>query len=177
MPRTGILDSLSDEQRDQLFSWMGSIKIDEVVDKVAAPPPDGFGIKTYITSLRRFYQREKLSRDRDNLPLARMAHLNSEEFAIFQNASTALLTQQLFEVIASPAQGPNHLAVASKWLLATKEQELRREKLKLSRERYELDRQKLRLAAAFKQIQCATGQEADQIKDALHSVLKATEPG
>jgi hypothetical protein len=176
MPRTGILDSLSDEQKDQLFSWMESLPIDEVLNNVAAPQPDGFGIKTYVTSLRRFYQREKFLRDRDNLPLARMAHLNSEELGLLQSASNAALTQQLFQLIASPTQGHNHLNAASKWLLATKEQEIRLEKLKLARERFELDRQKLRLSAAFKQADCMLGEDANKIRDALHTVLEATAP-
>jgi len=175
MPRTGILDSLTDDQKDQLFSWMQSLPINDVLDKVAAAPPDGFGIKTYVTSLRRFYQREKLFRGRDNLPLARMAHLNSEELAILQNASTATLTQHFFEAISAPGENQNYIAAAAKWLVATREQELRREKLKLARDRYELDRQKLRLSAAFKQIQCVTGEEAQKIKDALHFVLEATD--
>lgn len=41
----------------QLLSWLEMFPIAEVVQKVAAPPPDGFGIKTYITSLRRFQAR------------------------------------------------------------------------------------------------------------------------
>jgi hypothetical protein len=175
MPRIGILDSLSEDQKDQLYSWIQSMPINEVLDKLAAQPPDGFGIKTYVTSLRRFFQREKLIRDRDNLPLARMAHLNSEEINLLQAASAATLSQQLFEAISMPDPDRSHLSAASKWLLATKEQELRREKLKLARDRYELDRQKLRLSAAFKQIQCMTGEEAQKIKDALHFVLQATE--
>ena len=115
MPRTGILDSLTDDQKDQLFSWMQSLPINDVLDKMAAAPPDGFGIKTYVTSLRRFYQREKLFRGRDNLPLARMAHLNSEELAILQNASTATLTHHFFEAISAPGENQNYIAAAAKW--------------------------------------------------------------
>ena len=57
MSKTGILDTLAEGQQLQLLSWLEMFPIAEVVQKVAAPPPEGFGIKTYITSLRRFQAR------------------------------------------------------------------------------------------------------------------------
>lgn len=57
MPKTGILDTITEGQQLQLLTWLETLPITEVVQKVAATPPDGFGIKTYITSLRRFQAR------------------------------------------------------------------------------------------------------------------------
>jgi len=73
MPRTGILDSLEPEQKDQLMTWMELYEIEQVLEKVAAPPPEGFRIKTHITSLRRFYRREKIRDAQENIAwLARL---------------------------------------------------------------------------------------------------------
>jgi hypothetical protein len=57
---TGILDGLSNDQQDQLLSWLKLYPIKEVLGMVAAPP-EGFDIKTHITSLRRFQQQAQLN--------------------------------------------------------------------------------------------------------------------
>ncbi len=62
MPFPGILDTLSPEQSDQLLTWLEIHPIQTVIELVAAPPPDGFGMKTHVTSLRRFYRRAQSRR-------------------------------------------------------------------------------------------------------------------
>jgi hypothetical protein len=54
---TGILDHLPTEKQEQLIDWIESLTAKEVLEKVAAPEPEGFGIKTHATSLQRFYER------------------------------------------------------------------------------------------------------------------------
>jgi hypothetical protein len=50
MSRPGILDSLSPEQQDQLITWMETMPMKAVLERVSSSPPDGFGVKTHITS-------------------------------------------------------------------------------------------------------------------------------
>jgi len=55
------------------MTWMELYEIEQVLEKVAAPPPEGFRIKTHITSLRRFYRREKIRDAQENIAwLARL---------------------------------------------------------------------------------------------------------
>ena len=61
----GILDSLSPEQREQLMDWLELHPVQKVLELVAAPPPDGFGIKTHITSLRRFHHQAQAANQKD----------------------------------------------------------------------------------------------------------------
>jgi hypothetical protein len=44
---------LTDVQRTTLFAWMNTLPTREVVKKVAAPPPQGFGLKVCSTSIDR----------------------------------------------------------------------------------------------------------------------------
>ena len=48
-----LLARLSSEQRTQLFKWLLGYSVADVVNFVAAPPPQGFGIQTHKTTLRR----------------------------------------------------------------------------------------------------------------------------
>jgi hypothetical protein len=159
MPRIGILDSLEQEQKDQLVTWIETYNIGQVLEKVAAPPPDGFGIKTHITSLRRFYQREKLRDGRDNVALARSGVLHPEELSIIQTAALTAVTQRALESAIAPDFEGSHLPAAAKWLLALQETEMRRQQLnlrqdqlQLQRERLELEKARLVLDAEFKAI-------------------------
>jgi hypothetical protein len=61
----GILDSLSTAQQEQLVDWLELHPIKTVLEFVAAPPPEGFGIKTHITSMRRFQLRAQAHNQRD----------------------------------------------------------------------------------------------------------------
>ena len=55
------------------MTWMELYEIEQVLEKVAAPPPEGFRIKTHIISLRRFYRREKIRDAQENIAwLARL---------------------------------------------------------------------------------------------------------
>jgi hypothetical protein len=54
-----ILNNLSATEREQLFDWLELHSPKTVLEMVAAPPPDGFGIKTHLNSLRRFHHRAR----------------------------------------------------------------------------------------------------------------------
>ena len=48
-----LLARLTADQRTQLLKWLVEYKVADVTRFVAAPPPDGFGIETHTTTLRR----------------------------------------------------------------------------------------------------------------------------
>ena len=67
MHNPGFLETLTDDQRAQLLTWMEVFPMRVVLEKVAAPSPEGFGLKTHITTLRRFYEGAHLSEIRHQL--------------------------------------------------------------------------------------------------------------
>ena len=74
---TGVLDRLTSEQQDQLLHWLDIYPDKLVLEKVAAPPPDGFGLATHITSLRRFQARKERDASLEILEIARAAAAES----------------------------------------------------------------------------------------------------
>lgn len=51
------LFQLTDEQQAQIYDWLLSIGYTETIKKIAEPPPEGFGLKTYRSALHRFFRR------------------------------------------------------------------------------------------------------------------------
>jgi len=47
---------ISGEQSDQLLDWLADHSYPEVVELVAAPPPEGFGLEVSTSTLCRFYK-------------------------------------------------------------------------------------------------------------------------
>ena len=73
------LSKLTHEQQADLFDWLSSDTLDSVKQRVAKSPPDGFGIKTHITTLSRFYQQRHAEiRDRDRADAIASASANQD---------------------------------------------------------------------------------------------------
>jgi hypothetical protein len=168
----GILDGLSNEQHDQLLTWLELYPINEVLDRLAAPPPDGFNIRTHITSLRRFQQHAQINGKDDDLRLARRAQLTQEELQLMKNAASSALIQQAFQLTATKGSGPKNLAAAAKWLSTLQQQELRQRELALAEARLELERQKILLSAAIKEAKSRTQHEESKIKSAREAFVR-----
>jgi hypothetical protein len=171
MPRIGILDSLEPEQKEQLMTWLSNLEIAQVLDKVAAPPPEGFGIKTHITSLRRFYQREKIREAQENVNFARAACTQASDLEIIHTAAFTALTHRAFESAIAPDLAGSHLPAAAKWLLALQDNEFRREQLQLRRERLELEKRKLLIDTELKEVGILQSGDS-RISDTARAFLK-----
>ncbi|HUS37104.1 MAG TPA: hypothetical protein VM680_17290 [Verrucomicrobiae bacterium] len=59
MRKDCALSKLTDEQQADLFDWLHTDTYESVLKRMAQPVPDGFGIKTHINSLHRFYQQRQ----------------------------------------------------------------------------------------------------------------------
>ena len=61
MPRRSdaALSRLTEEQQADLFDWLTIDSYEVVLKRIAQPPPKGFGIKTHINSLYRFYEQHR----------------------------------------------------------------------------------------------------------------------
>ena len=164
MSRPGILDSLEREQKDQLVTWIETLPINLVLEKVASPPPEGFNIRTHITSLRRFYQRERNKETHENVSFARGAVMSTTDLQIIREAAVAALTNRAYEVASAPGLDESELSRAARWLTTLQQQEVSLEKLRLSREKLLLEKQKLQLQAAIREAAALTGDDAAMIR-------------
>lgn len=173
MPRIGILDGLSPEQQEQLIDWIETMPIKLVVEKSSTPPPEGLGIKTHITSLRRFYQRYQVEHLRDDLAVAASVYLTSDNLQSLRTSAMAVLTHHAFESATAPNFDGSHLPTAARWLNALREHELREQRLALARERLELEKEKLRMAAVFKQADCVHPDDIQSIREAAQQLFKS----
>jgi hypothetical protein len=174
MPRPGILDSLEREQKDQLVTWIETLHIKTVLEKVAAAPPEGFNVHTHITSLRRFYQKERNQHTRENVDYARGATMSTNDMEIIREAAITALTNCAFEVATTPGFNDSELSRAAKWLNTLNEREIKLEQLHLRREKLILERQKLRLYAAVRETAALHGDDARLIRETAEKCLNTT---
>lgn len=173
MPKIGVLQNLSEEQKEQLLTWIATIpKKGDIIDKIAAPPPEGFGIKTYITSLQRFIQRERIREFQEQLSIARAENLNDDDLALIRRAAMVAVTRFVHEVITAPTLHPAHVKIALKWLKDIEHIEIRKEQIELRRKNLGFQKEKLKMAAAFKKQEswCSDGHAT--IQEALQQLEK-----
>jgi hypothetical protein len=79
MRKDCALSKLTEEQQADLFDWLTTGTYDDVLKRIAQPPPKGFGIKTHINSLFRFYKdRQAQIRARDFASLSEATHWEGE---------------------------------------------------------------------------------------------------
>src|SRR5687768_17335778 len=93
-----ILESLTDDQRDQLYDWLLEMPVPKVAEKIALPAPEGLGVKTHLTTLRRFKNRHWAEHVADQIEDA--THLSSttaSHEATLDNAIASSLKHHLFQ--------------------------------------------------------------------------------
>ena len=163
---TGVLDRLTSEQQDLLLHWLDIYPDKTVLEKVAAPPPEGFGLATHITSLRRFQARKERDDSLEVLELARTAASESNVTEEFIAASGRLLAEKAFELISSPGVKPKQFSAVVRWISRLRDQELKSEALRLARQRLSLERRRAQFYAALKEAQSPTEHQEARINEA-----------
>jgi hypothetical protein len=152
----GVLDRVSPEQQNQILHWLDIYPDRAVLEKIAAPPPDGFGVATHITSLRRFQARKQRDDATEILELARTAAAESSVTEEFITASGRLLAEKAFELISAPGVKPKQFAAVARWITRLRDQELKSEALRLARQRLSLERRRAQFHAGLKEAQSPT---------------------
>jgi hypothetical protein len=148
------LSNLTEEQLADLFDWLSTGALDAVKQRVAKPPPDGFGIKTHTTTLARFYrQRHSEIRNRD-LAEALASAPTVEKCKPFIDSARRNHAHATFTLTNTPLSATNYRAVSTT-LFQHDDLELRRgflevarENVAISRERLEFDRTQFEYNAA-----------------------------
>ncbi|HYE30777.1 MAG TPA: hypothetical protein VEH27_05075 [Methylomirabilota bacterium] len=138
------LNNLTPEQQEQLFDWLETLPLRRVLEMVAADPPDGFGLKTHLTTLRRFHLRararfhQQLTEDLPELGQATPAN-DDLIFASLQRAAAELSTNQLT---------PGRFTAAARWALRLREMQQREREMALMERRLALETRKFEFNAA-----------------------------
>jgi hypothetical protein len=147
-----MLSKLTEEQQNQVYDWLISLGYTETLNKVAAPAPNGFALRTHRHSLQRFFKRhrqklrteeiaaakENRSRPEDASVLVSDAE-QSVQYAAQQLASSPMDSDQFRDVSRWLATHKNHELKRDYYQLAAQQLALARERLAFDRERYEFD--------------------------------------
>jgi hypothetical protein len=149
----GILDQLSPEQQEQLIDWIESFTAKEVLEKVAAPEPEGFGIRTHATSLRRFYDKWQASQKTEDLQSA-FHQLEGTEDPMLSKGISSALTRQAFRTVTGPKRAQMTLDQATKWIITMEKQQLREKELELAKRRLDLEEKKAAWTAMIQSANC-----------------------
>ena len=147
-PNPSPLSNLSKEQQDQLLAWLELLPMRQVLEKVAAPPPEGFGIQTYPTTLRRFYARHRATSESENSALAAELIQATTADSPVDSAIAFGVRQIAFELSNSPRIGSKQFKALSRWVLKLRDLQHADKHLDLARERLALDRARFQFNAA-----------------------------
>jgi hypothetical protein len=142
-----ILNSLTAAQQAQLFEWAELYPQKVALEKVAAPPPEGFGIKMHLTTLRRFHLRARLFYGRQLSEEGSRAGADHRRDKP-QELTMETVRQAALELSSMHRHGPAEFNAVSRWLMRVKESEHRERELELMKERIELEKRKFEFNAA-----------------------------
>jgi tRNA/tmRNA/rRNA uracil-C5-methylase (TrmA/RlmC/RlmD family) len=118
------------------------------LEKVAAEPPEGFGIKTHLTTLRRFHLRARahfhaeVAADPELVVGKARLSQHSEELSIHA------LRQAAVELSTAHQRSPAQFRALAHWVTRLKEIEQRERELELANKRIELESRKFEYNAA-----------------------------
>jgi hypothetical protein len=149
MPKIGILEGLSNEQKEQLLTWLETYSKKEVLQKLAVPPPDGFNVRTHITSLHRFEQQYQVSNKTDTIALARGLLHSVDDLDLLKRGASSSLAQTALHLAASA--DPVRVSAGAKLLAALKRDDFREQELNFAREKLALERESRQKAAQIRE--------------------------
>jgi hypothetical protein len=148
------LAQLTDEQQVQAYDWLQSLGYTETIKRIAAPEPDGFGLKTYRSSLHRFFRHYSERLKSEHLEDAGSLIADPRPGAAFTSGAEQALHHLTFQLSTSP-HDPDTFKELSRWITRTKTHDQKAQYLRiaeqhlaLARERLALERDKFQFNAA-----------------------------
>jgi hypothetical protein len=163
-----VLSSLSAAQQEQLFDWLELNPARTVLELVAAPPPEGFGLRMHLTTLRRVHRAAR-TRFHANLAateLELIPPLGSVPSPLDQEA-VAGLREFAVELATVQQRDPLHFATVSRWVLRLEQNAQRERQLKIAENRLALLKEKLALEKSKADLE-KTKFEFNSARAALH---------
>ena len=134
--RNSILESLTEEQRDQLYDWLMEMPIPKVAEKIARPAPEGFGIPVHITTLQRFKNRRWAEHTADQLEdAAQLADATTGHDATLDNGIASALKRHFFQTASAPDATDAQLSMVARWFHRNEKHKLDVQRVQIARER------------------------------------------
>ena len=133
-----MLENLTNEQLDQVYDWLLDMPTKQVVEKVALPAPEGFGITTHVTTLRRFKEKRWAELAADRIQAATQLAGTANQPSQLETLDTGIqvaIKHHMFQRVSSPNITDDQLAIVSRW-------SHRQEKLKLEIQRVQIARER-----------------------------------
>jgi hypothetical protein len=137
------LANLCEKDQNELITWLESYKVKDVVERVAKPRPEGFGIKTHITSLRRFWARYLHKQKSEDASLvAEIIATSPEEDKKLRKATIATMQKAAFDLANSPNCKLSEFKAVAKWCVKVSDQDQRQQVIEIAKQKLSLDRTK-----------------------------------
>jgi hypothetical protein len=95
-----VFHQLTEVQKAQIFDWLQRFGYTETIKRVAAPEPDGFGLKTHRQSLHRFFQRYSKQLKAEHVAMALTS--SKQQIAALRDGAEEALTHAAFRFANSP---------------------------------------------------------------------------
>src|SRR5436190_2341513 len=112
------LAQLSDDEQLTLISWLEKKPVKDVLDMVALPKPQGFGIKTHRNTLQRFYARYEHQQRREDYDLAKeLVQTPPSDSADLRKATLLKLQKMAFDLATAPAGKLSQFKALARWCL------------------------------------------------------------
>jgi hypothetical protein len=143
------LETLTNDQKDQLYDWLLEMPVPKVAEKIALSAPDGFGIKTHITTLQRFKQRRWAEHTADQIEAA--AELSNSTIGhpthdtTLENGIASALKRHFFERASDPNATDDQLALVARWYHRHEKHKLDVQRVQIARERLAQNNRRLDL--------------------------------
>jgi hypothetical protein len=161
------LAALTSSQQEQLFDWLELYPAKTVLELVAAAPPEGLGIKTHLTSLRRFHARARACFHREIIaaPIELLPE-HTDPVALDKLTATAL-RQFAVEMATVQERDPSRFGTVSRWVLRVQQNEQRDRELKIAEDRVALTKLRVEMEKSKTELE-KTKFEYNAARAALH---------
>jgi hypothetical protein len=168
------LAALTEEQQVQLYDWIQTLGYTETLKKVAAQPPDGFGLTTHRATLHGFFKRYQAQARAEDIAAAKETRPISSQDAslLFSDAENSFL--HAAHQIATGPMDPDTFAKMNQWLQTHKDAQtkthylqLAYRKLVLAEQRHAFNREKYELNVAQMALQHAAALQRIHANTAL----------
>jgi hypothetical protein len=163
-----VLSAHAPAQQEELFDWLELHPAKTVLEMVAAPPPEGFGIKTHLTSLRRFHARARtcFHREITAAPLELLPEPGSDPIALDKLTATAL-RQFAVEMATVQERDTARFGTVSRWVLRLQQNAQRERELKIAEDRLALMKLRVEMEKSKAELE-KTKFEYNAARAALH---------
>ena len=152
------LDQLTNEQLDQLYDWLLDMPTKQVVEKVALPAPEGFGIKTHVTTLRRFKDRRWAELAADRIQTAtQLAGITTNQHDTLDTGIQVAIKHHMFERASASNITNDQLTLVSRWSHRQEKLKLEIQRVQIARDRCAQNNLRLQLLARSRNLSFSGG--------------------